>query len=307
MGLGVGAGEGEGALPRTEHMSVLSHAAAVGVALLSLPCYGALVWWLGSHAEFGSAPAGWDTTRHTPAELGVAVFYGLILALWLGVEVGFAAQRLAPRYVSLTTTSESDLEDLEDAPQSSPPQVGGSTPAAQKARVLGVPRARLPALRAGAEFVALMGYVYLCDRTSLIPKGPKQLSKERFWGLCALILLAALASLRRTPGDGHAKPMQRDQMEEWKGWMQLMFILYHYFAEVAPPAARTPFPLPTLHPPPTSHSPRGSGGDLQRDPAVHRRVRLPHWLWQLLVLPHQARLHSRPLRADDVAAQLLQP
>merc|ERR1719181_1059566 len=50
-----------------------------------------------------------------------------------------------------------------------------------------------------------------------------------------LILLAGIATLRHNHGmsgsAAEAKPLQRDQTEEWKGWMQIMFVLYHYFAE----------------------------------------------------------------------------
>merc|ERR1719409_141947 len=75
-----------------------------------------------------------------------------------------------------------------------------------------------------------MGYIYLCDRTSLFAKGPKVTGSSCFWAVNMLILLCALATLRSS-GSGEMKPLQRDQTEEWKGWMQLMFILYHYFAE----------------------------------------------------------------------------
>jgi hypothetical protein len=51
------------------------------------------------------------------------------------------------------------------------------------------------------------------------------------------ILVAAVFTLRGAhaaagePMDAPVKPLQRDQSEEWKGWMQIMFVLYHYFAE----------------------------------------------------------------------------
>ena len=46
-------------------------------------------------------------------------------------------------------------------------------------------------------------------------------------------------------------------------------------------------------------------GDLQRDPDLHRGVRLDDGLRQLLVLLHPQRLHAAAVRADDVAPQLL--
>jgi len=123
--------------------------------------------------------------------------------------------------------------------------------------VLGVTRDKLPALRAAAEFVVIMGYVYVCDRTVLVPKGPKTADMSKFWLLNGLILLCALLTLRPSRGmseDTHAKPLQRDQTEEWKGWMQLMFILYHYFA---------------------------AADIYNADQALHRRLRLDDRLWQL--------------------------
>jgi hypothetical protein len=31
------------------------------------------------------------------------------------------------------------------------------------------------------------------------------------------------------PSANEIKHLQREQTEEWKGWMQIMFLLYHYF------------------------------------------------------------------------------
>ena len=112
----------------------------------------------------------------------------------------------------------------------------------------------LPYVDAAAEFGAIMALFWLCDRTPYFERSGKGYSRDFFWFLWGVLMCVGLASLRKCeqrapsvtkgPGSGgggtatplsqaiaesYAKPLQRDQTEEWKGWMQVMFLLYHYF------------------------------------------------------------------------------
>ncbi|CAK0894954.1 unnamed protein product [Prorocentrum cordatum] len=87
---------------------------------------------------------------------------------------------------------------------------------------------QLEPLRACGELAMILAGVYLCDRTNVLGRRQKVQSRAAFWGLWALIMVAALLSTRRLE---KAKPLQREQTDEWKGWMQLMFVMYHYFKE----------------------------------------------------------------------------
>ena len=82
-------------------------------------------------------------------------------------------------------------------------------------------------------------YCYLADRTSAFNKLSKQHDEPIFLLLCVVALLAGAATVR-----GHASSTQalvekscseifellpRQLTEEWKGWMQIVILLYHYF------------------------------------------------------------------------------
>jgi len=153
-------------------------------------------------------------------QCGMAVGYALMVGLWLGAEAGFFIVRHQPRYDAVD-----DSEDVEEDGE-----LMQKSPNDKDAKVGLVHHSQLHTLRAWGEFILYMGYIYLCDRTLLFAKGPKVTGSSRFWVVNVLILLCALATLRSS-GPGEMKPLQRDQTEEWKGWMQLMFVLYHYFAE----------------------------------------------------------------------------
>eukprot|EP00331_Platyophrya_macrostoma_P017915 CAMPEP_0176473558 /NCGR_PEP_ID=MMETSP0127-20121128/42380_1 /TAXON_ID=938130 /ORGANISM="Platyophrya macrostoma, Strain WH" /LENGTH=265 /DNA_ID=CAMNT_0017868581 /DNA_START=50 /DNA_END=844 /DNA_ORIENTATION=+ len=120
-------------------------------------------------------------------------------------------------------------------------------------------------LQAAAEFSAYMILFFVCDRTSLISREKKHYDKDTFWFLWVCLVIGALFTLRKakpstskpkpatiqpaiegeavinipapqvvaTPEVFHVPHLQRDQTEEWKGWMQVMFLWYHYF-EVKP-------------------------------------------------------------------------
>jgi len=204
-------------------MGILPQATFVAVALLTGCAYIAVLQWLHSISEVQS---------YTAAQLGVAVFYGFVLAAWAGAEAGFFVFSKQPQYKALQLNDAADEEDGTTSTESLESEKAG--PMISEASLFGLKLSSLKTLRAVGEFTLIMGYIYLCDRTTLIAKGPKQQSRMNFWGLNLAIIIVALFTLTPAPQrdpDAPPKPLQRDQTEEWKGWMQLMFILYHYFAE----------------------------------------------------------------------------
>ncbi|XP_020868697.1 protein REDUCED WALL ACETYLATION 4 isoform X1 [Arabidopsis lyrata subsp. lyrata] len=93
-------------------------------------------------------------------------------------------------------------------------------------------------LRAMAEFGAILLYFYICDRTSLLGQSKKNYNRDLFLFLyCLLIIVSAMTSLKKhsdkSPITGKSiLYLNRHQTEEWKGWMQVLFLMYHYFAAV---------------------------------------------------------------------------
>ncbi|GLT50616.1 hypothetical protein SLA2020_240910 [Shorea laevis] len=91
-------------------------------------------------------------------------------------------------------------------------------------------------LRAMSEFGAIVLYFYISDRTNFLRESTKQYNRDLFLFLYALlIIVAAMASLKKHNDKSafSGKTMQylsRHQTEEWKGWMQVLFLMYHYFA-----------------------------------------------------------------------------
>ncbi|GAQ84773.1 cas1 domain-containing protein [Klebsormidium nitens] len=86
-------------------------------------------------------------------------------------------------------------------------------------------------LRAIVEFGGLLVYMMLCDRTSLFPEAQRSYSRDLFMFIYLLLCLAAaFTSLKKHAGSSPSVDyLNRHQTEEWKGWMQILFLLYHYF------------------------------------------------------------------------------
>ena len=76
-------------------------------------------------------------------------------------------------------------------------------------------------------------FLYLMDgdnRLSWQLIGDKLYVRDTFAFVCILLALLAYPTLTPTHEKGTGSILNRDQTEEWKGWMQILFVLYHYFA-----------------------------------------------------------------------------
>ncbi|KAL3345075.1 hypothetical protein AABB24_024166 [Solanum stoloniferum] len=91
-------------------------------------------------------------------------------------------------------------------------------------------------LRAMSEFGGILFYFYICDRTNFFSDSTKSYNRDLFLFLyCLLVIVAAMTSFKKHNDKSAFSGksllyLNRHQTEEWKGWMQVLFLIYHYFA-----------------------------------------------------------------------------
>ena len=77
-----------------------------------------------------------------------------------------------------------------------------------------------------AVFGSIMFFYFLCDDAHYFPASERTYSRDLFFFLTLLLFGVAAGFTRKETAD---KILNREQTEEWKGWMQVMFVWYHYF------------------------------------------------------------------------------
>ncbi|KAF4338099.1 o-acetyltransferase CAS1 [Fusarium beomiforme] len=105
-------------------------------------------------------------------------------------------------------------------------------------RNLSQPRFKLLNMNVGSLALALL-MCYYADRTQMMAKGSKLWQLEDFVALCLLCIAIMLATIRRAkslvPADlslditeTDQSFLSQDQTDEWKGWMQVFILIYHW-------------------------------------------------------------------------------
>lgn len=69
----------------------------------------------------------------------------------------------------------------------------------------------------------IMGYFFVCDRTNFFMKENKYYSEFSFWLPIGYVFSVGLFF---TEDSKFTKVLHRDQLDEWKGWMQLVILVY---------------------------------------------------------------------------------
>ncbi len=78
-----------------------------------------------------------------------------------------------------------------------------------------------------SEFGAILLYSWLCENAPVFEHGKKWHSRDFFWFVTFVYLAIGATTMKANPQN--TKLLNREQTEEWKGWMQFLFLMYHYF------------------------------------------------------------------------------
>lgn len=72
----------------------------------------------------------------------------------------------------------------------------------------------------------IMGLTYVCENYPVFEHSSKSYSRDAFFFICVIFFGYAIMTIK--PIKDHSL-LGREQTEEWKGWMQFIFLMYHYF------------------------------------------------------------------------------
>ncbi|KAM4028982.1 N-acetylneuraminate (7)9-O-acetyltransferase isoform 1-T1 [Anomaloglossus baeobatrachus] len=131
-----------------------------------------------------------------------ACFFALSIGAYVAISV---IQRNRHRKNKMCT-------DIESGEEKKPASV---TPAASTLEV---------ALFSFAKLGLIMAYFYFCDRANLYMKENKFYTHSSFFIPIIYILVLGVFYNESTK---ETKLLNRDQTDEWKGWMQLVILIYH--------------------------------------------------------------------------------
>ncbi|XP_034831379.1 N-acetylneuraminate (7)9-O-acetyltransferase [Maniola hyperantus] len=82
------------------------------------------------------------------------------------------------------------------------------------------------AMAAIAKLGMIMAYFYLCDRTNFFMKENKYYSEWSFWLPVGYVFALGLFFTDESKTSSHSRVLHREQTNEWKGWMQLVILVY---------------------------------------------------------------------------------
>ncbi|KAG7270028.1 hypothetical protein CRUP_008624 [Coryphaenoides rupestris] len=144
-------------------------------------------------------------------KLAACVFLGSALALLALHGLGYSRRRYHPHPRPRPVPPDADVESLEERKPATVPvtgPLGGAT----------------AALRALCRMGIIMAYFYLCDRADAFMKEQKHYTHATFFVPLVYVFVLGLFF---SESSKETKVLNREQTDEWKGWMQLVILIYH--------------------------------------------------------------------------------
>lgn len=152
--------------------------------------------------------------EHLPSKGLVTIHQKSLFLIWIGVTV-FWLCRKARNYFTqkIIAVTYNDVTDIGGTNQKAPATNKTAKPK---------PATFDDALSAVFIFGCVMIYFFMCDYVHIFPKTNRTYKRGLFVFLCiALTTVAIVFTSRETIGN---TLLNRDQTEEWRGWMQVCFL-----------------------------------------------------------------------------------